>query len=96
MKKFIDFGIGKSEYSTKNIFGNNVETVTKYYIYKCWLWGLFKVPLRFSIKSGWNIAANVDVNYADDWNPTRFNTIYECNQLIEDIKKNPNKYILKY
>ena len=95
MKHFIDFGIYTEKVKTKNILGKNIESQETYIIYKSWFWGLFKRFLKFSVKNGWNIAANVYVNYMDVWYATKFYNIYECNQLIEDMKENPNKYILK-
>lgn len=95
MKKFIDFGIGIYKYKVKNILGNIAETTEEYYIYKYWFWGLFKRPLKFSIKNGWQIAYQVDVSYSE-FGYTAFDNEYQCKQLIQDIKENPNKYILVY
>lgn len=94
MKHFIDFGIKIETIKTKNILGEFIETTEFYYIYKCWFWGLFKKYLKFSPTIVGKIEDIVYVNYVEDWRATKFYTVYDCNNLIEDIKKNPNKYVL--
>lgn len=94
MKNFVGFGIGTSRYEIKNILGNTVEEVKEYYIYKYWFWGLFRIPLKFSCKKGWKIAYHVSVMYTSELTSSKFDSIYECEQLIQDMKNNPNKYII--
>lgn len=89
---FSDFKVGTKKYKTKNIFNHTIECIERYYIYKSWCFGLIRKPLKFTITDGWKISHHIDVYYSDLY--TKFDNKKECEQLINDIKENPNKYIL--
>ena len=94
MKHFIDFGVGLTKSKEKNILGKTVKVHVLYYIYKSYFWGLIKIPLKFSVTKGWKIAYHINVSYSSELFASFFDSKYECEQIIKDIKENrPEKYI---
>ena len=92
--RFVDFKIGTVTYSTKNIYNKTVECIKMFYIYKSWCYGLIKIPLRFNVQNGWKITNKAEVQHTGIDFASLYDSKYKCEQLIKDIKENPNKYIL--
>ena len=93
MINFMKLKIGSTRDNVYNVFYDKVEEIKSYYIYKSYLFGLIRIPLKFST-TAYKIVSSIKVSYLIKSMATRFDNKYEAEELIKDIYNNPNKYIL--
>jgi len=87
------FGIKRRIYETKtNINGKFISCVCSYYVYRKVFFGLFKVYLQI-LPYEWKHTKEVVVKYTSKEYARVFSTEKEAKQLIEEMQKNPDKFV---